>query len=200
MAQESAAEAFQDGGEHRADLAGSDHPHRLAVNVPAHEAAQPEIELAGPVIGAMDAPVHREEQAHGEFGYGVRGVGAHPHAGDPQARRNGEVKIVESRRALRDQPRPAGRQVFQGLDGRVIVDEDADGGKASGEQGGPRVELRRGEVQIVPPAVGIFQEFSVIGMDVVGQDAHGSPLLAQSWRSMPPTASKHPTAAPYPQT
>ncbi|KYK59060.1 hypothetical protein DCS_00187 [Drechmeria coniospora] len=133
---DAAAEALHDAAGGDADPAGADDADRLAVEGAPDEAVEGEVALADAVVGAVRVAVERLDEGDGELGDGLGRVGGH--VGDEQAAGVGgvEVDVVEAGAAQED---GLDGELGEGLDdGSVdgVVDEDADGVGAAGEEDG----------------------------------------------------------------
>ncbi|MCY1402216.1 hypothetical protein D9M71_173520 [compost metagenome] len=87
---------------------------------------QGEVTFAGAVVGAVQAPVQRQDQRHGVFGHRIRRIGRYPHHIQAQALGSNQVHMVETGRAQGDQARATGGQAFEHWRTEVIIDEGTD--------------------------------------------------------------------------
>ena len=178
VGQQLAAEAGHDAGEGLADLSGADHSDAFAVEVEAGQPMQREIALAGPVVGAVQAPVERQDQADRVLGDSVRRIGRDVHHRQAERFGGGQVDVVVAGRAQGDQARAAGRQAFQHRPREVVVDEGADYFEALGEDRRVRLQVGLLEVQFeAVPVVAGLEALAVVGLAAEEQDAHGQSSL-----------------------
>ncbi|VFT59779.1 Uncharacterised protein [Pseudomonas aeruginosa] len=139
---------------------------------------QREIALAGPVVGAVQAPVERQDQADRVLGDSVRRIGGDVHHRQAERFGGGQVDVVVAGRAQGDQARAAGRQAFQHRPREVVVDEGADYFEALGEDRRVRLQVGLLEVQFeAVPVVAGLEALAVVGLAAEEQDAHGQSSL-----------------------
>ncbi|MNQ77453.1 hypothetical protein D3C85_923220 [compost metagenome] len=178
VSQELTAKPGHDSGERGADLPGTDYPHGLAVQVETGQAVQAEITFAGAVVGAVQAPVQRQNQGHGMLGNGVGGVGWHAHDAQAQAFRRRQVDVVVAGRAQGNQPRTAGGQLFQYGRTEVVIDKGADHLESLGQGRGVQAQACGLKVQFDTGVRGSGKKtVAVIGLAAEENRAHGWVLV-----------------------
>ncbi len=173
ISQQRAAEAGHDLGEGRAYLPGADHADGFADQIETGQPMQAEIAIACAVIGAVQAPVEREDQRHRVFGHGVRRIGRYANDGQPQTLGGWQVDMVVTRRAQGDQAGATLGQEFQHRRAEVIVDKRADHFVVFGQRHG--VEVEAGGLELQCDAWGQWfaeETLAVVGLAAEKNDAH----------------------------
>ena len=165
-------EAMSDTGEGLADLARTDHADRTAVHVPAEEAVEAEVEVAGAARGSDDPSVDRHGERPGEFGDRVRRVEGDP--GDPQRKAFGDVQVdvVEAGGTLGDHLRAARGEGLQHAAAQIGVDAGGDDLVARRDGRGVLVEEDVQATDLVLSGEGLLDQRLLVGLHTECQDFH----------------------------
>ena len=173
IGQHLAAEAQQDPGDDRADLAGADHAGRAAVEFQAHQALQGEVALADAVVGLVDLAVQGQDQGQRVLGHGMGRIGRHASDRQPHVLGNLQIDLIEARTAEGDQPRALLHERQEHVGVERIVDEGAHGRKTGGQGAGLAGQAGFEEHQLVARrGVGRLKKGPIVGFRAEDGDFH----------------------------
>ena len=166
------AEATEQLAEDHADPAGPDHAHGLAVEVETEQSPEFEVAIAHAAVGPVDVPVRGEQQRQAVLRDRERRVFRHPQHLDPVSLRRGEIDVVETGAAQRDQADPAPGQLPDGIGVELVVHEHADRVEPLRERGGltPQAIL---EVAELVSGAGRAEILAIMRLGGKNGDFHG---------------------------